>query len=177
MTPFWKKKQKKIFFSFFYGFFINFVGTCTATSYLCITKPNCALDSRKSLCLYIPVFQRQVKHVPKCKWIQLTKLPWIPRTNSASLKIQNISGFNLQNLREFRVQIPLAYIFSALYFCCGFHSCNQILQMKVDSAFLCELCLQFADSAYEFLLQFLDSTYSCEFHNNLKLLSTYTVFC
>ena len=33
-----------------------------------ITRPNCALDRRKILCLYVPGFQRQIfEHVPKCK--------------------------------------------------------------------------------------------------------------
>ena len=46
-----------------------------------ITRPNCALDRRTNLCLYVPGFQRQVlKYVPKCKWIPQTKLQWIPHT-------------------------------------------------------------------------------------------------
>ena len=38
------------------------------------------------LCLYFPGILRQVfKHVPKCRWIPLTKFPWIPRTNMCSV--------------------------------------------------------------------------------------------
>ena len=46
-----------------------------------ITRPHCALDRRTILFLYVPGFQKLIfKHVPKCKWIALTKLPWILRT-------------------------------------------------------------------------------------------------
>ena len=46
------------------------------------TWPNCALDRRTVLCLYVPGFQRQIfKHIPKSKWIPLAKLPCIPRAN------------------------------------------------------------------------------------------------
>ena len=44
-----------------------------------ITMPNCALDRRIILCLYVPGFQKLIfKYVPKCKWI--TKILWNPRT-------------------------------------------------------------------------------------------------
>ena len=51
-----------------------------------ITRPNCALDRRTILCLYVAGFQRQVfKYVPKCKWIPLTKFQWIPRTKTCNV--------------------------------------------------------------------------------------------
>ena len=33
------------------------------------------------VCMFLETF----KHVPKCKWIPLTKLPWIPRTNTCNV--------------------------------------------------------------------------------------------
>ena len=50
------------------------------------TRPNYALDRRTKLCLYVPGFQRQVfKHVPKCKWIPLTRFTWISRTYTCNV--------------------------------------------------------------------------------------------
>ena len=51
-----------------------------------ITMTNCALGRSTILCLYVPGFRRQVfEHVPKCKWIPLTKLQWIPHTNHCNV--------------------------------------------------------------------------------------------
>ena len=72
------------------------------------------------LCLYVPGFQKLIfKHVPKCKGIPLTKLPWIPRTYECNLnfvskfvvsripqqaKIANCSGIpqNVSGFRNFK---------------------------------------------------------------------------
>ena len=54
-----------------------------AQLFVVITRPNCAVDRRTILCLYVPGIQRQVfERFPKCKWISLTTFPWIPRTNT-----------------------------------------------------------------------------------------------
>ena len=51
-----------------------------------ITRPNCALDRRTILFLYVPGFQKQVlTYVSKCKWIPQTKFQWIPHTYTCNL--------------------------------------------------------------------------------------------
>ena len=51
-----------------------------------ITRPNCALDRRTIFRLYVPGFQKLIfKHLPNCKWITLTKFPWIPCTNNCNV--------------------------------------------------------------------------------------------
>ena len=50
-----------------------------------ITKPNCALDRRKILCLFVPGFQRQVFEQVKFCWNDQRKLKNKRRTKGASL--------------------------------------------------------------------------------------------
>ena len=53
-----------------------------------ITRPNCALDRRTILCLYVLGSQNWVfKHVRKCRWIPLTKVPCIPRTYECNVNV------------------------------------------------------------------------------------------
>ena len=48
--------------------------------------------------MYAPGFHRQTfKHVPKCQWIPLTKVPWIPR--NCKWIPQNVSGIRNCNLK------------------------------------------------------------------------------
>ena len=66
-----KKKQKVLSFKIFSQYEVT---------------PNCALARRTTLCLYVPGFYRQTfKHAPKCQWIPLTKLPWIPRAKTCNV--------------------------------------------------------------------------------------------
>ena len=52
-----------------------------------LTKPNCAKDRRTVLCVYVPGFLRQTfKDDSTGQRIQLTIRPWIPRTNTCSIK-------------------------------------------------------------------------------------------
>ena len=82
-----------------------------------ITRPNCALDSRTVLCLYVPGIHRQTfKHVPKCQWIPLTKLPWIPRTNTC----------NVNFVRTF--DVPWIPQQANIASCSGFPNCKRIPQ-------------------------------------------------
>ena len=82
--------KKKLFSNFYTSclflrvvFFLRF---CKLSLIPSITRPNCALDRRTILCLYVSGFHRQTfKHVLKCMWIPLTKLPWIPRTNTCNV--------------------------------------------------------------------------------------------
>ena len=68
------------------GNLINIRFKIRSRSSFSITRPNWALDKRTSLCLYVPGFQKLIyKHVPKYKWIPLTKLPWIPRTYECNI--------------------------------------------------------------------------------------------
>ena len=84
---FWKmsetflKKVQKIAAKIFFWFNKKF----EQKQYI-ITRPNCALNRRTISCLYVPGLHRQTfKDVPKSKWIPLTKLPSIPRTNTCNV--------------------------------------------------------------------------------------------
>ena len=80
-----------------------------------ITRPNCALDRRTILCVYVPRFHRQTfKHVPKFQWIQLTKIPWIPRTNICNV---NFVGTFV---------VPLIPQQANIASCSGFRNCERI---------------------------------------------------
>ena len=53
-----------------------------------VTRPNCALNRRTILSLYVPGFRKVIfKHVPKCQWIRFTKIPWISRTNNCNVNL------------------------------------------------------------------------------------------
>ena len=53
-----------------------------------VMRPNCALDRRTILCIYVPGLQRHVfKQVPNYKWIPPRKFQWIPRTNFCNATI------------------------------------------------------------------------------------------
>ena len=80
-----------------------------------ITRPNCALDRRTILCLYVPGFQRQVFKA-KCKWIPLTRFTWIPRTYTCNVNF--VSTFNLLRIPQ---QANIAS-------CSGFRNCKWIPQ-------------------------------------------------
>ena len=70
-----------------------------------ITRPNCELDRRTVLRLNVPGFHRQTfKHVPKCLWIPLSKLPWTPHSNTCNVNFtrktckripQTVCGFRI----------------------------------------------------------------------------------
>ena len=90
----------------------------------------CTRSSFLSVCSWI--LERSLQTFPKSKWIQLTKIGQIPRTNICDEKfvgtlvlLQNPQRANIGN-------------------CSGFRKC------KCFSVNLCKLCLQFADSAYNF---------------------------
>ena len=87
---------RKNLFSIFYTsclflrvvFFLRF---CKLSLIPSITRTNCALDRRTILCLCFSGFHRQTfKHVLKCKWIPLTKFPWIPSTNTCNVNFVGI---------------------------------------------------------------------------------------
>ena len=114
--------------SFVQSWFINFPASCIHRSIFCskffnfffilntyIKRPNCALDRRRFLCLYVPGFLRQTfRHVLKCKWIPLTKLPWILRTITC-----NVNFFGTFVLPW----IPQQAIIAS---CSGFRNCKWI---------------------------------------------------
>ena len=82
-----------------------------------ITRPNCALDRRTILCLYVPGFQKLIfKHISKCKGTPLTKLPWIPRTYEYNVNF--VGTFVLLRIPQ---QANRASSF-------GFHNCKRIPQ-------------------------------------------------
>ena len=85
--------------------------------YSLIMRPNCALDMRTILdsWMYVPRFHRQTfKHVPKCKWIPLTKLSWIPRTNTCNVNFVG-TFFGPRTLQQANIAR-----------CSGFRNCNWI---------------------------------------------------
>ena len=58
-----------------------------------------ALDRWTILCHCVPGLRRQVfKHVPKCEWIPVTRLTWIPRTYSCNANFVGI--FNLLRIPQ-----------------------------------------------------------------------------
>ena len=82
-----------------------------------ITRPNCALDKRKILCLYVPGFQRQVfKHVKNLS--ERSKESKEQKKNKGSVLVAK-SAYNAQN-----AQFGLVMKFEI--FCCSdvfsFHS-------------------------------------------------------
>ena len=89
---------------------------------------------------------------------------------------QNVNGFHSQNFREFRAQIPVYSVGTLVLMrtpqqanivrSSGFRKWKRIPQMQVHSSHLCGFCLQFVDS-----------TYSCGFHDSLSLLNSYTIIC
>ena len=94
--------------------------------------------------LYVSSFQRQIfKHVPKSKWIPLTKISWIPRTNSCNVNF--VGTFVL--LRNPQQANKAS--------CSGFRSCkwfsqivSEIRKYKWNPQTICGFHLQFADSTY-----------------------------
>ena len=127
-----------------------------------ITRPNCALDRRTFLCLYVPGFLTQIfKHVPKCKWIPLTNISWIPRTNTCNVKF--VGTFVLLRIPQ---QANIAS-------CSGFRNCKRIPQkvsgirkFKWNPRTKCGFHLQFATplTICGFHLQFADSaTAQCRY--------------
>ena len=102
-----------------------------------------ALDRRTILCLYILGFQKQAfKHVPKCKWVPLTKFPWIPRAN-----ICNVIFVGILNLLRISQRAAIAGC-SEFRKRSGFRKSERIQQIYADSAYLRGFSLQFADFTY-----------------------------
>ena len=82
-----------------------------------ITRPNCALDRRTTLRLYVPGFQRQVfKSVPKCQWIPLKKFQWIP--HKITCNVVFVGTFVM-------LRIPQQ---QSIAICSRFRNCKQIRQ-------------------------------------------------
>ena len=132
------------------------------TLFWVITRPNCALYSRAVLCLYVPGFQRQVlEHVPKSKWIPLTKFQWVPRTNTSSV---NFVGTLIL------LRIPQR---ANLGTCCSFRKCNWNTENYAYSAYNLQIPLTLC----WFRSEFADSIYSCGFRHSLSLLNTHKIIC
>ena len=88
-------------------------------------------------------FHRQVfKHAQKCKWVPLTKLQWIPRTNTCNVNLVSalvlLRTPQLANIGNWLFRIPHMYTDSA-------NVCELRKFMHITLT-ICRFRFQFADS-------------------------------
>ena len=108
------------------------------------------------VCMFRLIF----KHVPKSKWIPPTTFLWIPRTNTDNANF--VGTFVLSRIPQH----------DNIASSSGFRNCKRIPQMEVDSQIYadsaCNLRILFIICVFR--LQFADSTYTCGFYLQLRIL-------